>query len=114
MAIVGDLVDGGVEELREDVALLADLVSEQGVYFVTGNHEYFVDTEPGYGTCPTLGVDVLRNERVTLRRGTPALISRASTTAPRRPGVPGHGANLEPRLDGRDSTPRSSCSPTSP
>ena len=44
VAIVGDLVDGSVEELREDVAPLADLVSEQGVYFVTGNHEYFVDT----------------------------------------------------------------------
>ena len=29
-------------ELREDVAPLADLVSEQGVFFVTGNHEYFV------------------------------------------------------------------------
>ena len=44
VAIVGDLVDGDVSELREEVAPLADLVSEQGVFFVTGNHEYFVDT----------------------------------------------------------------------
>ncbi len=70
VAIVGDLVDGSVEELREDVAPLADLVSEQGVFFVTGNHEYFVDTRAWLRHLPTLGVEVLHNERVAIRRGT--------------------------------------------
>ena len=70
VAIVGDLVDGSVDELREDVAPLADLVSEQGVFFVTGNHEYFVDTRAWLRHLPTLGVDVLHNERVAIRRGT--------------------------------------------
>ena len=70
VASVGDLVDGSVEELREDVAPLADLVSEQGVFFVTGNHEYFVDTRAWLRHLPTLGVDVLHNERVAIRRGT--------------------------------------------
>ena len=61
VAIVGDLVDGDVAQLREDVAPLADLVSEQGVFFVTGNHEYFVDTGAWLRHLPTLGVQVLRN-----------------------------------------------------
>src|SRR5919199_978007 len=69
VAIVGDLVDGELGELREEVAPLADLVSEQGVYFVTGNHEYFVDTTAWLRHLPTLGVQVLRNERVPIVRG---------------------------------------------
>ncbi|SDM85088.1 hypothetical protein SAMN05660642_03435 [Geodermatophilus siccatus] len=69
VAIVGDLVDGELSELREEVAPLADLVSEQGVYFVTGNHEYFVDTTAWLRHLPTLGVQVLRNERVPIVRG---------------------------------------------
>lgn len=35
VAIVGDLVDGELADLREEVAPVADLASEHGVYFVT-------------------------------------------------------------------------------
>jgi predicted MPP superfamily phosphohydrolase len=104
VAIVGDLVDGDVSELREDAAPLADLVSEQGVYFVTGNHEYFVDTESWMRHLPTLGVDVLRNERVALRGGGGATLDLAGiddrTAA--ASGLAGHGADLDAALDGRD------------
>ena len=103
VAIVGDLVDGSVEELREDVAPLADLVSAQGVYFVTGNHEYFVDTRAWLRHLPTLGVEVLRNERVPISRGSAAfdlagIDDRTAATS----GLPGHGADLDTALDGRD------------
>jgi predicted MPP superfamily phosphohydrolase len=107
VAIVGDLVDGSVDELRDDVAPLADLVTEQGVFFVTGNHEYFVDTAPWLRHLSTLGIDVLRNERVALTRGGAAfdlagIDDRTAASA----GVPGHGADLDAALDGRDeSTP---------
>jgi uncharacterized protein len=103
VAIVGDLVDGSVDELREDVAPLADLVSDQGVFFVTGNHEYFVDTNAWLRHLPTLGVQVLHNERVPIRRGS-ALVDLAGiddrTAA--GSGVPGQGADLDAALDGRD------------
>jgi predicted MPP superfamily phosphohydrolase len=39
VAVVGDLVDGTVEELGELARPLADLIAP--TYFVTGNHEYF-------------------------------------------------------------------------
>jgi len=103
VAIVGDLVDGSVEELREDVAPLADLVSEQGVFFVTGNHEYFVDTRAWLRHLPTLGVEVLHNERVALRRGTATVdLAGVDDRTAASSGVPGQGADLDAALDGRD------------
>ena len=43
VAIVGDLVDGTVEELGSAAEPLRDLHSREGTFFVTGNHEYFVE-----------------------------------------------------------------------
>jgi predicted MPP superfamily phosphohydrolase len=103
VAIVGDLVDAPLEDLREDVAPLADLVSDQGVYFVTGNHEYFTDTEPWMRHLPTMGVDVLRNERVPIRRGGASFdLAGIDDRIAAGSGVPGHGADLDAALDGRD------------
>jgi predicted MPP superfamily phosphohydrolase len=103
VAIVGDLVDGEVAELRRDVEPLADLVAAQGVFFVTGNHEYFVDTEAWVRHLPTLGVDVLRNERVELRRGAAAVdLAGIDDRTAASSGVPGHGADLGRALAGRD------------
>jgi hypothetical protein len=103
VAIVGDLVDGGVDELREDIAPLGDLVSRQGVYFVTGNHEYFVDTRAWLRHLPTLGVEVLRNERVTLTRDGAAFdLAGIDDRTAAASGVAGHGADLDAALDGRD------------
>ena len=107
VAIVGDLVDDDVDELREDVAPLADLVSEQGVFFVTGNHEYFVDTRAWMRHLPTLGVDLLRNERVAIGRGGATFdLAGIDDRIAAASGLPGHGADLDAALDGRDdSTP---------
>jgi predicted MPP superfamily phosphohydrolase len=103
VAIVGDLVDAPVEELREDVAPLADLVSAQGVFFVTGNHEYFTDTQGWMRHLPTLGVDLLRNERVPIgRSGATFDLAGIDDRTAAGSGVPGHGADLDAALDGRD------------
>lgn len=103
VAIVGDLVDGDLDELREEAAPLADLVSEQGVFFVTGNHEYFVDTTPWLRHLPTLGVDVLRNERVAIRRGGASFdLAGVDDRTAESSGLRGHGADLDAALDGRD------------
>jgi predicted MPP superfamily phosphohydrolase len=103
VAIVGDLVDGGVAELRKDVAPLADLVSDQGVFFVTGNHEYFTDTGDWMRHLPTLGVEMLRNERVPIARGAASFdLAGIDDRTAASSGVPGHGADLDAALDGRD------------
>jgi len=41
IVITGDLVDGYVTQLRDQVAPLRHLRARHGVYSVTGNHEYF-------------------------------------------------------------------------
>jgi predicted MPP superfamily phosphohydrolase len=103
VAIVGDLVDGELAQLRGEVAPLADLVSDQGVYFVTGNHEYFVDTRAWLRHLPTLGIDVLHNERVAIRRGAAAFdLAGIDDRTAASSGIPGQGADLDAALDGRD------------
>jgi predicted MPP superfamily phosphohydrolase len=69
VAITGDLVDGRVHELREHVAPLAKIEARRGVYFVTGNHEYYSGVEEWYAHLPSLGVRPLRNERVQVAPG---------------------------------------------
>ena len=69
VAITGDLVDGRVRELRDHVAPLAKIDARRGVYFVTGNHEYYSGVEEWYAHLPSLGVRPLRNERVEVAPG---------------------------------------------
>jgi hypothetical protein len=105
VAIVGDLVDGDLDELGEDASMLADLVTDQGVFFVTGNHEYYVDTENWMQYLPTLGVRVLRNERIALRRSQAQLdLAGIDDRTAAGSGVAGHGADLDAALAGRDET----------
>src|SRR4029078_8468568 len=69
VAITGDLVDGSVSELRDAVAPLANLRARRGVFFVTGNHEYFSNAEACMNELPRLGIRVLGNERVSIGEG---------------------------------------------
>ncbi len=69
IAITGDLVDGSVTKLREHVAPLARLRAKYGVFFVTGNHEYYSGVEEWCEELGRLGIRVLRNERVSIGQG---------------------------------------------
>ncbi|HEX2213873.1 MAG TPA: metallophosphoesterase [Mycobacterium sp.] len=70
VAIVGDVVDGTVGQLGSAAEPLRDLVSREGTFFVTGNHEYFVDDPFEWlHELERLGVQPLRNENTVLRRG---------------------------------------------
>jgi uncharacterized protein len=66
VVITGDLVDGSVEELLEHVAPLAELKAKEGVFFVTGNHEYYSGADAWIAHLTSLGIRVLRNEGVEL------------------------------------------------
>jgi hypothetical protein len=89
IAIVGDVVDGTVERLRPALASLSDLRARHGVFFVTGNHEYY--SRSGARTwmdeIDRMGIRVLRNERVAIGAG-PDGFDLA--------GVPDHGASRFP------------------
>jgi len=74
VAVTGDLVDGSVRDLADDVAPLAGLRSREGNFFVTGNHEYYSGAEAWVGELRRLGLVVLMNEHVVVRRGDAALV----------------------------------------
>jgi uncharacterized protein len=73
VAIVGDLVDRTVEELGPAAEPLRNLESREGTFFVTGNHEYFVEDPLSWlRQLERLGVQPLRNENTAIRRGAAA------------------------------------------
>jgi len=67
IAVTGDLVDGGVAQLRGHTEPLRRLSSRYGTYFVTGNHEYYSGVQPWLAELRRLGFRVLLNEHVVLR-----------------------------------------------
>ncbi|HVW29339.1 MAG TPA: metallophosphoesterase [Polyangiaceae bacterium] len=69
VAITGDLVDGSVSELADQVAPIAELKSRYGTYFVTGNHEFYSGRESWCRKLRSLGIQVLSNERVSIGEG---------------------------------------------
>lgn len=76
IAITGDLVDGLVSSLWKDVEPITDLKAKHGVFFATGNHEYYWD---GPAWCEALsqnGINVLINEhRIIEHNGSRLLIA---------------------------------------
>jgi predicted MPP superfamily phosphohydrolase len=67
IVITGDLVDGPLAELRPHIEPLRGLRARDGVYAVTGNHEYYWEFEPWLQHLRSLGIRILRNEHVTIR-----------------------------------------------
>ena len=62
IVFTGDLADGTVERLAPHTAALAELTAPLGVYFCTGNHEYYSGVESWTEQAHRLGFDVLINE----------------------------------------------------
>ena len=69
IAITGDVVDGSVQALAPHVAPLAQLRAAQGVYCVTGNHEYYAGEPAWSAELSRLGLTVLKNRHVVLTIG---------------------------------------------
>ncbi|MFE4535087.1 metallophosphoesterase [Streptomyces scopuliridis] len=66
IAVVGDLVDGTVENLGPAAEPLAGLRARHGSFFVTGNHEYFSGADAWVDHVRELGLRPLENERVEI------------------------------------------------
>jgi predicted MPP superfamily phosphohydrolase len=98
VVITGDLVDGSVEDLGAAVEPLKNLRAKDGVFFVTGNHEYYSGADEWIAFLTSLGIKVLRNERVPTRAFDLAGVD--DWTAHQFGN--GHGANLPRALEGRD------------
>ncbi|WUS98790.1 metallophosphoesterase [Streptomyces sp. NBC_00708] len=64
IAVVGDLVDGSVDDLGPAAEPLAALRARHGAFFVTGNHEYYSGAAQWVDHVRELGLHPLENARV--------------------------------------------------
>lgn len=102
IAITGDLVDGSVERLGPLLAPLARLRARHGVYFVTGNHEYYSGADAWCAELTRLGIRVLRNERVSIGAGDVSFDLAGIDDHDSRHFGNGHGPDIARAVAGRD------------
>jgi len=74
IALTGDLVDGSVAHLRDDVEPLASLKAPFGRYYVTGNHEYYSGAAPWVEEVRRLGFTPLMNEHAIIEKNGDRLV----------------------------------------
>ncbi len=96
VAVVGDLVDGSVEQLGPAAEPLADLRARFGSFCVTGNHEYFSGYAEWIAEVDSLGLKVLENQRVEIEGLDLAGVNDVTGEEYE------HGPDFGKALDGRD------------
>jgi predicted MPP superfamily phosphohydrolase len=79
IAITGDLVDGPLDALREQITPMADLRARDGVFYVTGNHEYYWRASEWIPALEAQGLDFLKNEHRVIVRGDAKLVMAGIT-----------------------------------
>ncbi|MDH5464559.1 MAG: metallophosphoesterase, partial [Thiovulaceae bacterium] len=62
IAITGDLVDAKVTDIQAAIDWLGKLKAKQGTFFVTGNHEYYIDTQEILGYLDDMGIQIMDNK----------------------------------------------------
>lgn len=68
IAVTGDFIDGAVSIRRADVEPLRGLRARDGVWAITGNHEYFFGAANWVSLFRDMGIRVLMNEYTTIWR----------------------------------------------
>jgi predicted MPP superfamily phosphohydrolase len=103
VAVTGDLVDGSLARLRDDVAPFGAMRARHGVYFVTGNHDWYSGAADWVGYVASLGFVPLRNERRTIGAGD-ARFDLAGVDDHRGDWRQGSPCDVERALGGRDGS----------
>jgi predicted MPP superfamily phosphohydrolase len=108
IAVTGDLVDGSVRELSAHTQPLAQLSARHGVYFVTGNHEYYSGERAWTAELRRLGLKVLLNEHVVLHHNDARLVVAGVTDFSAQHFDPAHRSDPAKALAGApsDAQPR--------
>jgi len=94
IAITGDLVDGETRFLKREIAAVKTLRAPLGVYFITGNHEYYSGVGAWIAEIKRLGVRVLRNESVPIGEGPDAFYLAGVDDYASKGMAPGHGQDI--------------------
>ncbi len=100
VCITGDLADGYVPDLKHEIAPLGDLRATDGVYFVTGNHEYYWDCLGWLDEVRKLNIDVLLNEHRIISKGSAKILIAGVTDHRAGRYIPGHASDPEKAVHG--------------
>lgn len=89
IAITGDLIDGTVDARRADIQPLRELKAIDGVYVISGNHEYIFGYDTWMAEFAALGLRSLENTHIVLDRdGSKLLLAGLTDRASRNRGHP--------------------------
>lgn len=102
VVITGDLAEGSVAQFSREAEPLADLAAPQGVFFVTGNHEYFHDLDGWLAFLTHRGIRVLRNEGVSLGGDGGSFYLAGVDDHDGSRLAPGHGPDIGSALENRN------------
>jgi predicted MPP superfamily phosphohydrolase len=87
IAITGDLIDGTLDARRADIEPLRDLKATDGVYVISGNHEYIFGYSTWMAHFAALGLLSLENRHIVLDRdGSKLVVAGITDRASRRTG----------------------------
>lgn len=101
IAITGDLVDGEADGVRGKAERMAALRSTHGVFFVTGNHEYYAGVGKWIPVIQGMGWRVLDNTHQLLtHHGAELAVAGLPDPAARGRRGTGHGPDLKAALAG--------------
>jgi len=81
IVVTGDMIDGWPEARFSDIEPLGQLRAEDGVFAVTGNHEYYFGAENWIQTFEKLGLQFLNNAGYRISRGRDSLYLSGVTDA---------------------------------
>ena len=102
IVFTGDLADGTVERLATHTASLAELTAPLGLYFCTGNHEYYSGVETWTEQARRLGFDVLVNEGRQIDCGSGRIVLAGVTDFSAGELVPDHASDPAKALAASD------------
>lgn len=64
--LAGDIVDDDINIIHSTTILLSNLKAKQGVYFVSGNHEFYIGYKAALNELENIGLTSLENKKIAL------------------------------------------------
>jgi len=100
ISFTGDMVDGLPREMATDIAPVAGLRAKHGVFFVTGNHEYYWDLDGWLRESKKYGMTVLINEHKIISHGESKIMVAGVTDYSAGRYVPSHRSDPDKAVAG--------------
>jgi predicted MPP superfamily phosphohydrolase len=104
VAVTGDLVDGSVARIGAEAEPFGALRGRHGVFFVTGNHDFYSGASAWVARMAELGWRTLRNDRVAIEANGGVFDLAGVDDTHGKLIEPGAGEDVARALDGRDES----------